>query len=132
MIQGGCLCGKIRFEISAEIHDIVYCHCSQCRKAQGSAFAVNGNVDAEAFRFISGESELSAYQYRPEQKKFFCKHCGSPVMSRNENKPGVVRIRLGTLDADIPFHPQAHVFVGSKASWDHICDELPQFEEYPE
>lgn len=132
MIQGGCLCGKVRFEITGDIRNIVYCHCSQCRKAQGSAFAVNGNVDAGKFRFISGESELAVYQYRPEQQKFFCRHCGSPIMSKNTSNPANVRIRLGTLDGDVPYHPGAHVFVGSKASWDVICDDLPQYDEYPE
>jgi hypothetical protein len=49
MYKGRCLCGKVHFEISSEIQNIIYCHCSECRKAQGSAFASNGNVDAEGF-----------------------------------------------------------------------------------
>lgn len=130
MYYGSCLCGKIKFEISDEINDIVYCHCSQCRKAQGSAFATNANVKKENFNFISGEDNLTAYNYNPEQAKYFCKTCGSPVMSKNSHYPENIRIRLGTIESDISERPKAHIFVDSKANWDEICDSLPQYAEY--
>ena len=87
MYSGGCLCGKIRFEITSEIQNIIYCHCSQCRKAQGSAFATNGNVNTDGFKIVSGENELTGYESSPGQTKYFCKHCGSPIMSKNESNP---------------------------------------------
>ena len=128
--QGGCLCGKVRFEITGEIHDIIYCHCSQCRKAQGSAFATNGNVDTERFNFISGENELTGYESTPGQIKYFCKHCGSPIISRNKSSPSKVRVRLGAVDSDIIERPVAHIFVASKANWEEIENDLPQYEAY--
>ncbi len=72
MYNGNCLCGKVRFEITSEIQNIIYCHCSRCRKAQGSAFATNWNVDAEGFKFISGENKLTGYELSPGQTKYFC------------------------------------------------------------
>jgi hypothetical protein len=128
--QGSCLCGKVRFEITGGINSIVYCHCSECRKAQGSAFATNGAVNADSFHFISGRDELTGYPYTEVQTKYFCKHCGSPVMSTNTTRPGVVRVRLGTIESDITERPSAHIFVTSKASWDHITDDLPQYNSY--
>ncbi|MBA1444516.1 MAG: GFA family protein [Chromatiales bacterium] len=128
--KGGCLCGKVRFEITGEIENIIYCHCSQCRKAQGSAFATNGNVDVEAFVFISGEEELTGYQSTPGQKKYFCKHCGSPIISKNESLPNKVRVRLGTVESDIRERPIAHIFVSSKANWEELPDDLPQYDSY--
>ena len=130
MYQGSCLCGTIKFTLSADIKDIVYCHCSQCRKAQGSAFATNANVEQDSFNFISGEDNLSAYDYSEEQTKFFCKTCGSPIMSKNTNNPDTVRIRLGTIESDITERPSAHIFVSSKANWEEIAGSLPQYEEY--
>lgn len=130
MYQGSCLCGKIKFTLSADIKDIVYCHCSQCRKAQGSAFATNANVKQDSFNFISGEDNLSAYHYSEEQTKFFCKSCGSPIMSKNTNNPDTVRIRLGTIESDITERPSAHIFVSSKANWEEISGSLPQYKEY--
>ena len=128
MYKGGCLCGKVRFEILAGIDDIIYCHCSLCRKAQGSAFATNGNVDADAFRFVTGEDQLNGYEATPGQTKFFCRHCGSPIISKKESVPEKVRVRLGTIESEISERPQAHIYVGSKASWETICGDLPQLD----
>lgn len=132
MYKGSCLCGNVTFTISGEISDIIYCHCSQCRKAQGSAFATNANVNKDSFNFISGEDNLSAYDYSSEQKKYFCKTCGSPIMSKNTNQPENIRIRLGTIETDITERPQAHIFVASKANWEEITGSLPQYDEYPD
>ena len=130
MYTGGCLCGTVRFEIRGPIRHIVYCHCSQCRKAQGSAFATNGNVNADDFRFLSGEGELTGYQDTPGQTRYFCKHCGSPIISQSDAAPNRVRVRLGTIDNDIGERPEAHIFATSKANWEHICGDLPQYEAY--
>lgn len=130
MYKGSCLCGKVKFSVSGKIHDIVYCHCSQCRKAQGSAFATNANVYTCDFTFISGEDALTAYPYSATQTKYFCHHCGSPVMSKNTATPENVRIRLGTIESDISERPQAHIFVSSMANWERITDDLPQYPEY--
>lgn len=128
--SGSCLCGKVRFEITGEIQNIVYCHCSQCRRVQGSAFATNGNVDRKNFHFILGADELSGYESPPGQTKYFCKTCGSPIISKNTTRPNTLRIRLGTIESDIIERPSAHIFVTSKANWEEIMDDLPQFESY--
>ena len=130
MYKGSCLCGKVRFEISSEIQNIIYCHCSQCRKAQGSAFATNGNVEAGGFKFISGEDELTAYESSPGQTKYFCRNCGSPIMSKNDSSPNTVRVRLGVIESDITERPVAHIFATSKANWEEIAGDLPQYEAY--
>ena len=126
MYHGSCLCGEITFSITGEIKDIVCCHCSKCRKAQGSAFATNGNVEAKDFTFLSGENNLSHFKSSATQNKSFCKTCGSPIFSKDTSNPGIVRIRLGTIETDISERPQAHIFVGSKANWEEISDSLPQ------
>ena len=130
MYNGSCLCGKVRFEITNEIKDIIYCHCSQCRKAQGSAFATNGNIDIEGFKFTSGESELTGYESTPGQTKYFCKNCGSPIISKNESSPNKVRVRLGVIESNITERPSSHIFVTSKANWENIEGYLPQYETY--
>jgi hypothetical protein len=130
MYIGGCLCGAVRFEILDGIRNIVYCHCSQCRKAQGSAFAANGIVDSNQFRILQGEDKLTAYESSPGQFKYFCKVCGSPIISKRPAAPEQVRVRLGTIESDIAELPQAHIFVTSKAQWETICDDLPHYPEY--
>ena len=130
MYTGSCLCRSIQFEIHGGIQNIVYCHCSQCRKAQGSAFATNGIVAVNDFRFIAGENALIAYESTPGQTKYFCRICGSPIMSKSKSKPEHLRVRLGTIDSDIKERPGAHIFATSKANWEDICGDLPQFESY--
>jgi len=130
MYTGGCLCNRVRFTITAPIRNIVYCHCSRCRKAQGSAFAANGIVATEHFQIVQGDDDLSGYESSPGQTKYFCKHCGSPIVSRNTSKPDQVRVRLGTIESDIQERPTAHIFVTSKANWENICGDLPQYESY--
>jgi len=127
--QGGCLCGNVRFEIIGNIKNIVFCHCTQCRKAQGSAFATNGNIDKNDFKFTAGEDQLTAYQ-EGHLTKFFCQQCGSPIISKNTAYPNTVRIRLGAIETPITEKPEAHIFTTSKADWDDICDDLPQYESY--
>jgi len=130
MYNGSCLCGAIKFKISGPIHDIVHCHCSECRKAQGSAFATNGNVNSNNFDLLSGASNLTSYESTPDQTKYFCKTCGSPIMSKKKSKPNQVRIRLGTITSDIDERPEAHIFTTSKANWEKITGDLPQYEAY--
>ena len=130
MYKGGCLCGSVKFHLHGPIRNIIFCHCSQCRKAQGSAFASNGIVKKSDFEFIQGENFLSEYESSPGQTRYFCKHCGSPIMSQNIKSPGQVRIRLGTIESDIEERPMAHIFATSKANWEDICGDLPQYPEY--
>lgn len=130
MYHGSCLCGEVTFSIAGKINDIVCCHCSKCRKVQGSAFATNGNVDAKDFTFLSGEDNLSHYPSSETQIKSFCKTCGSPILSKDTLDPENVRVRLGTIETDIAERPQAHIFVASKANWEKIPDNLPQYDEY--
>ena len=130
MYKGGCYCGAIKFEITSAINDIVFCHCSECRKLQGSAFATNGVVESKDFKLVKGNNDLTEHKLSDTQTRFFCKHCGSPIKSENTKVPEKVRVRLGTIDSDILEKPQAHIFIASKANWDNICDEAPQYDQY--
>lgn len=129
MYKGSCLCGAVTFEINGAIEDIVMCHCSQCRKAQGSAYATNGLVDEQAFS-LHGEEKLTGFESAPGNVKYFCSACGSPIMNKSVKRPGKVRIRLGTVESDISERPRAHIFASSKANWDRICDDVPQYDSY--
>lgn len=130
MYAGGCLCGAVRFEIRGTIRNIVYCHCSQCRKAQGSAFATNGIVAAADFVFLSGEASLTGYEATPGQTKYFCSGCGSPIISRSVHKPDQVRVRLGVVESPIRERPAAHIFFSSKADWEEPEVELPRYDSH--
>ena len=125
-LRGSCLCGAIKYEVDGELGPIVLCHCSMCRKAQGTAFAANAPVDADRFRVVAGHEVLRGYRSSPGKQRYFCSVCGSPIYSKRDARGEVVRLRIGTLDSKIAVKPGAHIFVASKAEWFDILDALPQ------
>ena len=129
MLDGSCLCGAVKYQIDGELGPIVCCHCSMCRKAQGTAFATNAPVEAARFRITHGEQALRPYSSSPGKWRCFCSICGSPLFSKTESHPGTIRLRIGTLDSKIPARPTAHIHVASKAEWFDILDGLPQHPE---
>ena len=129
--RGSCLCGGVRYEYSGDFGQFVYCHCSKCRKAQGTAFGSNAPVEEAKFRVLQGAHLLKAYASSPGKERVFCSVCGSPIYSRADGKPGLLRLRMGTLDTPIGQQPQAHIFAASKAEWYTILDDLPQYPDRP-
>lgn len=130
MYQGSCLCGTVRYEVRGEIGAGFFCHCSRCRKANGSAFASNAVVQARDFFIIQGQTTLKTFSVAGVHR-VFCGDCGSPLISRRDALPDVVRLRIGTLDTPLQRGPGAHIFAASKAPWFQICDSLPQHAEWP-
>ena len=131
MLTGSCLCGGIAYEIVGPLTQPLYCHCSMCRKAQGSAFRARAGVATVDFHFIRGAELVTYYESSPREYRGFCRVCGSPIHTRFDDRPEVLGLPLGLLDQDPGIRPGFHVFVGSKAPWHEITDGLPQFQELP-
>ncbi len=127
MHSGSCLCGGVTYRIQGPLEAIQICHCGQCRKAQGSAFASNIPVPVERFELLAGQELLSSYQSSPGKERVFCSRCGSPVFSRRLGQPEVIRLRAGLIDEPVASRPVAHFFVSASSSWWPITDRLPQF-----
>ena len=132
MHKGSCLCGTVRYEVRGQLGPGYFCHCQRCRKASGSAFGANAMADAKDFVVTAGEESFKCFKAATGLGRYFCAQCGSPIMSQRASQPEVLRIRLGTLDTPLPAPPGAHIFVGSKAEWDLIDDDLPQYPERPQ
>jgi hypothetical protein len=127
---GKCLCGKIKYEYAGEINEVSMCHCSQCRKAQGSAFAAVSPIESDKFKITEGEEYLKAFRSRGENKiRVFCSECGSPIYSARDDLPGVKRLRLGTLDTPVNTNNKYHIFIGSKADWFDLEDKHPKYDK---
>jgi hypothetical protein len=128
LYSGSCLCGGVRFQILCELEPIQICHCSQCRKAQGTPFATNTPVKGAAFQLDSGAKLLKVFEASPGKQRVFCSECGSPIYSKKDSLPGVLRIRAGLINEPLSSEPVAHCYTGSKANWWTIYDDLTQFE----
>lgn len=129
-IEGGCLCGAVRYALDARPEWAHHCHCSRCRRATGASFASNLFVPLDALRFTQGEEYVHAYR-PPDAERFthaFCEICGGGLPHRNPARGRAV-VPMGSLDGDPGVAPRAHIFVDSKAAWTTLDDGL---ERHPE
>jgi len=129
MVRGSCLCRGIQFE-ATEIPLIVLCHCSMCRKANGAPFEIGAPVPLANFKLIKGGDLIQVYESSPGTRRAFCRVCGSRAPSESSDGKFYF-IPAGLLDDHPGVKPALHMFVGSKAPWWEITDDLPQFEEWP-
>jgi len=127
-VTGGCLCGAVRYEVHGPFLRAGHCHCSRCRKHTGAAVATQGRVRREDFRLVSGAEMVTAFRPDGGSVKAFCRRCGSSLFGGTWPDGPELSIRLGSVDGDPGIRPQEHTFVGSRAPWDEITDDLPQHE----
>ncbi len=130
MIEGGCLCGTVRFAIEAFVGPFELCHCTRCRKASGSAFVAGIGVRGADFRWLSGYQEIRRYEApilerSPGYQVAFCGRCGSPAPYYEEGDEWL-EVAAGLLDDDPGMRPDRHIFIECGSSWYTIRDELPQ------
>ena len=130
-VQGGCHCGAVRYTLLGPAMSVQHCHCSRCRKLSGGLTA-SGAVVARADIRIESTENLTAYRSSPSFARMFCKTCGCFLFSYEDTEPKLMYFAAGTLDGGVhPGHPaekEAHVYVGSKAEWDRIGDDLPRYD----
>src|SRR5215207_3644241 len=111
-LHGSCLCGGVRFEVTAPFRWANHCHCSRCRKHSGAFGGTQGRIPREGFRLLAGEKLIRVFRPDGGRVKAFCAVC------------------LGSLDGEPGIRPQFHTFVASRAPWDEIPDDgLPRYEE---
>jgi len=129
MITGECFCGSIRYEIDCALTDAKCCHCSQCRKMFGSASSAYAQIeDPKQFQWVSGEEQLKQYMSKHGWGIGFCGECGSTLCGIFDAT--VKGVTLGTINGDPGIEITKHIFVNSKASWDHIGGTAPQYSEW--
>ncbi len=131
MIKGHCECQRVSYEADCEISDFSHCHCSQCRRLHGAAYATFAEVEADRCRYLSGEEELKTYASSDDHQRVFCGNCGSNILVSVEGDSDVLYLSMGAVDGT-PILPEAyHIFVGSKAPWHEIADDSVQYDEAP-
>jgi hypothetical protein len=118
----------VSYEYDGELGPITFCHCSNCRKFSGTAFATGASIQSAALKILTGEEAIKEYESSPGVFRAFCGNCSSPLYTRRPSRPETLRLRLGSLDTSIEERPAQHIFVSEKADWFEISDDLPQHE----
>ncbi len=124
---GGCLCGAVRYEASKSPFWAGHCHCQNCRRHSGAAFATDVMFGSNELSWM--DEEPTYYKSSEVCERGFCPTCGSTVSARYFNEPDIVIIAAGTLDDANRIEPKLHAFVSRRVDWIKLNDGLP---EYPE
>jgi hypothetical protein len=127
-LAGRCECRAVSYRVADEFLYAANCHCSNCRAATGSAFKAFGGIEREKLEVTAGAETLLVWG-TDDENHTRCGVCGSFLYSV-VREGEYVHVALGSLEDEPSIRPTEHIFVGSKAPWFKIIDELPQNEEY--
>ncbi len=130
-ITGRCLCGGVRFELTAPPQYAGYCHCTRCQRRTGTAASAQARIDGRTFRLLAGEELVRGWRH-PDGgfEKCFCSRCGAHLFSRSPDDPAQMSIRMSAFDADPGVRPRHRQFVAYAAAWEPIPDD--GLERFPE
>jgi hypothetical protein len=129
ILSGRCGCGRVCYEVADAFEYAANCHCSGCRRATGSAFKPFGGIERELFAVSKGNHMLKIMG-ETDGHDARCAHCGSLLYSVVRDGK-YVHVTFGTLTGEPSLKPTEHIYVGSKAAWFTITDDLPQHLELP-
>jgi hypothetical protein len=130
-LSGGCLCGGVRFMLTAAPIVAGYCHCTRCQGRTGGGSSLQARIDGSALEFQGGEQLLTWWRH-PDGgfEKGFCSVCGAHLCSRNPDDHAQGAIRLAAFDGDPGIRPSFRQFVADVAPWEPIPDDgLPRYDE---
>jgi hypothetical protein len=133
LFSGGCACGAIRYQATAEPIIMLHCHCRDCQQSSGGPFSSFVVVPKQDFKLLQGTLRFHASPSEMGGKthRGFCPDCGSPILGKPDSAPHIVAIRTASLDDPSWFSPQMNLWTSDAHSWDQMNPALPKFEKYP-
>lgn len=133
-LTGGCLCGAIRYTVSAPIIELCACHCTHCQKTSGTGGSVNAAIASAAFKITQGTPKRYADKADSGRTLYrhFCGECGSPIFSQRETMPELLALRAGTLDGAGDMKITANIWTRSARPWAYIDPASKQFPGQPD
>ena len=123
-LEGGCLCGTVRYRVEGAPKWAAHCHCRDCRRATGAPFVTYAGYPTAKVTWL-GEKPV-AFASSPGVTRRFCSRCGSPLAYEGERWPGEFHIHVGTLDRPEAIRPEGHVYTAYQIPWVKLADGLPR------
>jgi hypothetical protein len=127
--RGGCLCGALRYEVTADPVESGYCHCRICQRSSGAPVLAYASFPVDSFRYVTGTPSSFASSSRGARE--FCANCGTQIAFRASPGPRTVDVNVGALDEPARFPPEKHIYCSSAVPWMNLADALPHFNEGP-
>lgn len=129
-LEGSCLCGAIKYEVTSILPQMAHCHCTMCRKFHGAAFSTFGVARTENFTWLKGQEKLKSYCATNGSIRQFCGTCGSSLtFAASDSDGSYIEFSLGTLDSPLNTKPDTHIYCRYKADWFELADSLPKHPE---
>ncbi len=125
LLEGGCLCGQVRYRSSGRPVFVSHCHCQRCRKHSGAVFVTHIGLPVENFIWL--QEEPTYWNSSKALDRGFCANCGSSTCIRYLDDPSIIVIPVGTLDDAEKIRADRHIMTESKVSWLKIDDDLPRY-----
>jgi hypothetical protein len=131
--EGGCTCGEVRYRLACEPMFVHCCHCLNCQRQTGSAFAINLLIEADRLKVLAGTLQPIDVPRDDGsvQRIFRCPSCQVAVFSEYD-RPEVRFVRGGTLDDPTRITPDVHIYTRSKVEWVTVSPAIPAFDVYYE
>ncbi|MEO1018695.1 MAG: GFA family protein [Pseudomonadota bacterium] len=124
-IEGGCLCGTVRYRITERPLSIVNCHCRSCRLGAGVAGVAWVTVAKNVIAVSSGTPVQ--FQSSPHVTRTFCGKCGTSLTYEHDDDPGTIDVTTASLDHPDRFAPQREVWLEDRLAWEALDDNIPHF-----
>ena len=133
LLTGSCLCGAVRYSVSAPVSELRACHCTHCQKTSGAAGSVNAAIPSSAFKLTQGTPKRydAAAASGRTLYRFFCGDCGSPLYSQRATNPDLVMVRAGGFDNPEGMKIATHIWTKSARPWAHIDPASQQIPGQP-
>ena len=132
MLEGSCLCGRVRFEVAQPFSTVSACHCTSCKKISGSWGTVSGRARSVDVRVVAGEELVRTYQPAEGSAKTFCSECGSNLFGGGWPEAEECSVRLSAIVTPWDKGPERHIYVRSAAPWETLPDDgAPRFDVRP-
>ena len=132
ILEGGCACGKVRYQITKKPMFVHCCHCHLCQQQTGSAFILHAFLEPEHFEIISGNLTTHDMPAGSGQRHVVkrCAYCATGIISHYGPKDTLSIVKVGTLDHPNLAPPDAHIFINEKLDWVNLPEDVPSFEKF--
>lgn len=126
-IEGGCLCGAIRFRLGGDIIVAGHCHCRTCQRQSGAPVVAYFSIAPSQFAYTKGAPK--AYRASALAGREFCGNCGTYLLFREDDATASLGVNTATLDDPSQVPPAFHIWHQSRISWFDTADRFPRFKQ---